>query len=82
MVVSEIGLAPVQLAAKLDRFYNTYRNTYEGAAMRKKLTITLDERVYDGLHTVIGRRRINCAQMPKNCARFCQVIFRKSTRRR
>ena len=27
--------------------------------MRKKLTITLDERVYDGLHTVIGRRRIS-----------------------
>ena len=27
--------------------------------MQKKLTITLDERVYDGLHTVIGRRRIS-----------------------
>lgn len=27
--------------------------------MRKKLTITLDERVYNGLHTVIGRRRIS-----------------------
>jgi hypothetical protein len=25
--------------------------------MQKKLTITLDERVYDGLHTVVGRRR-------------------------
>ena len=23
--------------------------------MQKKLTITLDERVYDGLHTVVGR---------------------------
>jgi hypothetical protein len=27
--------------------------------MQKKLTITLDGRVYDGLHTVIGRRRIS-----------------------
>jgi hypothetical protein len=27
--------------------------------MRKKLTITLDERVYDGLHRVVGRRRIS-----------------------
>ena len=27
--------------------------------MQKKLTITLDERVYDGLHTVVGRRRIS-----------------------
>jgi predicted CopG family antitoxin len=27
--------------------------------MQKKLTITVDERVYDGLHNVIGRRRIS-----------------------
>jgi hypothetical protein len=27
--------------------------------MQKKLTITLDERVYKGLHTVIGRRKIS-----------------------
>ncbi len=27
--------------------------------MQKKLTITVDERVYTGLHTVIGRRRIS-----------------------
>jgi hypothetical protein len=27
--------------------------------MQKKLTITLDERVYEGLHTIIGRRRIS-----------------------
>ena len=27
--------------------------------MQKKLTITLDERVYNGLHSVIGRRRIS-----------------------
>jgi hypothetical protein len=27
--------------------------------MQKKLTITVDERVYDGLHAVIGRRRIS-----------------------
>ena len=27
--------------------------------MQKKLTITLDEQVYHGLHSVIGRRRIS-----------------------
>ena len=27
--------------------------------MRKKLTITVDERVYEGLHSVIGRRNIS-----------------------
>ena len=27
--------------------------------MQKKLTITVDQRVYDGLHNVIGRRRIS-----------------------
>ena len=27
--------------------------------MQKKLTITLDGRVYEGLHTVVGRRRIS-----------------------
>ena len=27
--------------------------------MQKKLTITIDERVYAGLHTVVGRRRIS-----------------------
>lgn len=27
--------------------------------MRKKLTITVDERVYEGLHAVVGRQRIS-----------------------
>jgi len=27
--------------------------------LQKKLTITLDEKVYEGLHTVVGRRRIS-----------------------
>ncbi|MBA7572705.1 hypothetical protein ES708_14489 [subsurface metagenome] len=27
--------------------------------MQKKLTITMDEQVYEGLHAVIGRRRIS-----------------------
>jgi predicted CopG family antitoxin len=27
--------------------------------MQKKLTITVDEQVYNGLHTVIGRRNIS-----------------------
>jgi len=36
-----------------------YVNLLENACMQKKLTITLDEAVYDGLHKVIGRRRIS-----------------------
>jgi hypothetical protein len=35
--------------------------------MQKKLTITLDDQVYQGLHTVIGRRRIS---------RFIEAIVR------
>jgi predicted CopG family antitoxin len=27
--------------------------------VQKKLTITLDEKVYEGLHVVVGRRRIS-----------------------
>ena len=27
--------------------------------MQKKLTISIDEKVYEGLHSVIGRRRIS-----------------------
>lgn len=27
--------------------------------MQKKLTITLDEKVYEGLHKIVGRRRIS-----------------------
>lgn len=27
--------------------------------MQKKLTITLDKRVYEGLHSVVGRRKIS-----------------------
>jgi hypothetical protein len=27
--------------------------------MQKRLTITVDERVYNGLHSVVGRRRIS-----------------------
>ncbi|HEX5079915.1 MAG TPA: hypothetical protein VFV80_12255, partial [Geminicoccaceae bacterium] len=27
--------------------------------MRKKLTITVDQDVYDGLHKIVGRRRIS-----------------------
>jgi predicted CopG family antitoxin len=27
--------------------------------MQKKLTITIDEKVYEGLHSVVGRRKIS-----------------------
>jgi hypothetical protein len=32
---------------------------FSEGAVQKKLTITIDERVYDGLYAVIGRRRIS-----------------------
>ncbi len=35
--------------------------------MQRKLTITLDEKVYDGLHRKIGRRRIS---------RFIETVVR------
>jgi predicted CopG family antitoxin len=37
----------------------TYTTRIEDGAMRKKLTITIAEDVYDGLHRVIGPRRIS-----------------------
>jgi hypothetical protein len=43
--------------------HNTCSHTYwrlgRGRTMQKKLTITIDQRVYDELHTVIGRGRIS-----------------------
>jgi len=36
---------------------HTYING--GGPVRKKLTITMDEQVYEGLHAVVGRRRIS-----------------------
>lgn len=32
---------------------------YNITRMQKKLTITIDEQVYEGLHDIIGRRRIS-----------------------
>jgi hypothetical protein len=37
----------------------TYTNTYKADPMQRKLTITIDAEVYEGLHTVVGRRRIS-----------------------
>jgi predicted CopG family antitoxin len=41
--------------------YTTCENMYSQreVVVRRKLTITLDERVYEGLHRVVGRRRIS-----------------------
>jgi predicted CopG family antitoxin len=41
--------------------------------MQKKLTITLDEQVYEGLHRVVGRRRIS---------RFLESLARPHVMRR
>jgi hypothetical protein len=35
-------------------------DTHAGSAMSKKLTITLDDEVYEGLCLVVGRKRIGC----------------------
>ena len=45
-------------AQSLSRFtwYSSYTYT---TRMKKKLTITVDEKVYAGLHRVIGRRKIS-----------------------
>jgi len=40
--------------------------------MQKKLTITIDEEVYEGLHKIIGRRKIS---------RFIQEIVRPHVER-
>ena len=37
----------------------TYNTRIEDGAMRKKLTITVAEDVYEGLHSVIGPRHIS-----------------------
>ena len=34
-------------------------DTYRKQQLRKKLTITVDDEVYDGLHRVVGRRHIS-----------------------
>jgi len=33
--------------------------TYRCQLMQKKLTITVDEKVYEGLYSIVGRRRIS-----------------------
>lgn len=49
--------------------------------MQKKLTITIDERVYEGLRTVIGRRRISqfieCLVRPHVIGKDLEVAYRK-----
>lgn len=39
--------------------FDTYNTCIIRITMLKKLTITIDAEVYDGLHSVIGRRRIS-----------------------
>ena len=38
---------------------DTCRIRITGSAVSKKLTITVDDEVYAGLHSVVGRRRIS-----------------------
>jgi predicted CopG family antitoxin len=49
----------IGFAKTSDQIYSTYRIRVGRKEMQKKLTITVDEKVYDGLHAVIGRRRIS-----------------------
>jgi hypothetical protein len=52
--------------------------------MQRKLTITLDERVYDGLHRVVGRRRISrfleSLARPHVMARDLEAAYRQMAR--
>jgi predicted CopG family antitoxin len=45
----------------ITRWLNTYNHTYQlrGPAMGKKLTILIDDAVYEGLHRVVGRGSIS-----------------------
>ncbi len=43
----------------MSRYTYTIRIDEKGPTMRKKLTITVDEAVYDGLKEVIGPRKIS-----------------------
>ena len=54
------NLQPEHSGDWLERFKRVkHVHLLESGLMQKKLTITLDETVYDGLHRVIGRRRIS-----------------------
>jgi predicted CopG family antitoxin len=55
MTAIEEVLCLVVLAASIRMFIRVCAEKI----MHKKLTITLDERVYEGLHTVVGRRHIS-----------------------
>jgi hypothetical protein len=52
--------------------------------MQKKLTITLDERVYEGLHRVVGRRRISrfleSLARPQVMGRDLEAAYRQMAR--
>lgn len=52
--------------------------------MQRKLTITLDERVYAGLHAVVGRRRISrfieTLVRPHVIAKDLDVAYRQMAR--
>jgi len=41
--------------------------------MQKKLTITIDEQVYEGLYAVVGRRRISRFIEDSWCAHMCFI---------
>jgi hypothetical protein len=39
--------------------HNAYMHTARGTTMHKRMTISIDEQVYDGLVRVVGRRKIS-----------------------
>ena len=43
----------------LSRLYDAYMQTYIGETMQKRMTISIDEAVYEGLVRVVGRRKIS-----------------------
>jgi predicted CopG family antitoxin len=50
---------PLTSSRAIILYVKQYVYNMGGAMMQKKLTITLDEKVYAGLHKVVGRRRIS-----------------------
>jgi predicted CopG family antitoxin len=55
LVLARAALDPLE-EGEISYVSDTY---LEGPLMHKKLTITVDEEVYEGLHRVVGRQKIS-----------------------
>jgi predicted CopG family antitoxin len=53
------GMCRTSLAPAVSPQYTYKTRILWGLSVRKKLTITVDQQVYEGLHQVVGRHRIS-----------------------